>query len=139
MRQSNTLPPLPPLFSSDETLWSRHQGDQTGVVVLKVKHSDIIRATLADHTGNTGFLGFAPDGSSYHVVVPVDSQIARGIKAGNRPDDGTPFGGYREWHYFQCEPHEGDSSAEREARAHANAAVLRAWAATQNIELEILE
>ena len=36
-------------------------------------------------------LGFAPDGSSYHVVVPVDARIARGLKAGNRPADGTPF------------------------------------------------
>ena len=108
-------------------------------MALIVKHSDIIRATLADHSGNSGFLGFAPDGSSYHVVVPVDNQIARGIKAGNKPGDGTPFGGYRDWHYFQCEPHQEDSSAARESQAHANATVLRAWAAARNIEVEFLD
>jgi len=73
------------------------------------------------------------------VVVPVDEQIARGIKAGNRPDDGTPFGGYREWQYFQCCPHEADERGAREAQASANAAVLIAWAAERDIQLEIDE
>jgi hypothetical protein len=102
-----------------------------------VRRADLFRATLPAQSGNSGYLGFAPDGSEYHVVVPVDEQIARGIKAGNRPDDGTPFGGYRGWLYFQCRPHETDEDGAREAQANVNAAVLLAWAAQRNIQLEI--
>ena len=104
---------------------------------LKVQRSDILRATLPALSGNTGYLGFAPDGSAYHVVVPVDEQIARGIKAGNRPGDGTPFGGYREWSYFQCRPYHSDAEGAREAQVSDNASVLIAWAAQRNIHLEI--
>ena len=108
-------------------------------VTLLVRKSDIFRATLPARSGNTGYLGFAPDGLAYHVVVPVDAQIARGIKAGNRPDDGTPFGGYRGWYYFQCRTHETDESGARETRAGDNAAVLLAWTAERNIQVEIGE
>ena len=108
-------------------------------MTLTVRNADILRATLPAFCGNTGYLGFAPDGSAYHVVVPVDEQIARGIKAGNRPDDGTPFGGYRQWLYFQCCPYETEISGARKAQASANAAVLTAWAAERNIFVEIGE
>ena len=108
-------------------------------VTLRIRRSDILRATLPARCGNTGYLGFAADGSEYHVVVPVDEQIARGIKAGNRPDDGTPFGGYREWFYFQCHPHETDDSGAKEVQAGTNAAVLIVWAAERNIQVEIDE
>ncbi len=108
-------------------------------MTLTVRRSDILRATLPAFCGNTGYLGFAPDGSAYHVVVPVDEQIARGIKAGNRPDDGTPFGGYRKWFYFQCCPYESEESGARESQASANTAVLIAWATERNIFLEIGE
>jgi hypothetical protein len=73
------------------------------------------------------------------VVVPVDEQIARGIKAGDRPDDGTPFGGYRGWLYFQCQPCESDDAESRDHQAGANAAVLKAWAALRGLQLEIDE
>lgn len=106
-------------------------------MTLLVRRTDIFRATLPAQSGNTGYLGFAPDGSEYHVVVPVDEQIARGIKAGNRPDDGTPFGGYREWYYFQCLPFETEGIGAREAQARANAVILIAWAAERNIFVEI--
>lgn len=107
------------------------------LMTLNVRRSDVLRATLPAHSGNTGYLGFAPDGSDYHVVVPVDEQIARGIKAGNRPDDGTPFGGYRGWLYFQCRPHDSDSKGARETQVSDNAAVLVGWAAQRNIQVEI--
>ena len=68
--------------------------------VLDIKLSDLFRATMADDCGNEGFIGIAPDGSQYHVVVPVDRQIARGLMFWVPPDDGTPFGGYKGWHYF---------------------------------------
>ena len=106
-------------------------------MTLRVSKSDIYRATLPAQCGNTGYLGFAPDGSGYHVVVPVDEQIARGIKAGNRPDDGTPFGGYRGWVYFQCSPYEAQTEGARAEQTDSNALVLVAWAAQRSIKLEI--
>ena len=109
------------------------------MITLRVRRSDIYRATLYAQCGNTGYLGFAPGGSEYHVVVPVDEQIARGIKAGNRPDDGTPFGGYRDWRYFQCKPHMADSDTSRRAQTEVNAAVLVAWAAQRNIQVEVVD
>ena len=108
-------------------------------MTLCVRRSDVLRATLAERSGNTGYLGFAPDGSEYHVVVPVDEQIARGIKAGNRPDDGTPFGGYREWCYFQCLPYETEGTGARDAQVSANGAIIIAWAAERDIFVEIGE
>ena len=40
---------------------------------LSISLSDIYRATLAEDCGNEGYIGITPDGSSYHVVVPVGS------------------------------------------------------------------
>ena len=108
-------------------------------MTLAIKISDILRATLPAASGNTGYIGIAPDGSAYHVVVPVDSQIARGIKAGNRPADGTPFGGYRDWQYYQCAPYQTEEEGARQTQANTNAAVLRAWAASRKVDLEIVE
>ena len=108
-------------------------------MTLTVKRSDLLRATLPAHCGNTGYLGIAPDGSQYHVVVPVDAQIARGLKAGSRPDDGTPFGGYRGWHYFQCDPYIDGLDGAREARAIQNARSLAAWARERGIDAEVKE
>ena len=99
---------------------------------MRVNLSDFFRATLTEESGNTGFIGLAGDGLAYHVVVPVDAQIARGVKAGNRPADGTPFGGYTGWHYFECRPvQSGLSEPDKETRARwsqaqANATVFTA-------------
>ena len=51
---------------------------KAGKGALKIRLSDVFRATLAEESGNLGFVGLAPDGAAYHVVVPVDIQIARG-------------------------------------------------------------
>jgi hypothetical protein len=111
--------------------------------MMTIDFNDILRATLDDKCGNEGYVGISPDGQRYHVVVPVDRQIARGIKAGNRPLDGTPFGGYKDWHYFGClvfplagrvDP--GEIQVLRIAQAQANALLLKAWAAELPIELE---
>jgi hypothetical protein len=113
-------------------------------MTLPIDFNDIIRATLDEDCGNEGFIGIAPDGSRYHVVVPVDRQIARGIKAGNRPLDGTPFGGYKDWHYFCClgyKPPAGYNEAEiqkvRIKQAGINARLLKTWAAERKIVIEI--
>ncbi|MFH1091080.1 MAG: hypothetical protein V1742_05865 [Pseudomonadota bacterium] len=107
--------------------------------MLEVKARDIFRATQPFESGNSGFLGFAPDGSAYHVVVPVDAQIARGVKAGNRPEDGTPFGGYRGWLYFECLPFLENPGLDRGTQTKKNAERLLAWAAEHGLELRIVE
>ncbi len=113
------------------------------LVPLPVAMSDLKRATLADNCGNTGFLGFSPDGSRYHLVVPVDKQIAAGVKAKNRPTDGTPFGGYTGWRYFECDPYppaprEAEADAEaRQTQVKITAVALVEWARAQGFEVRV--
>ena len=111
---------------------------------LLIDMNDIIRATLDEDCGNQGFIGIAPDGGRYHVVVPVDRQIARGVKAGNHPMDGTPFGGYKGWHYFGCPGYqcpaghpEGGRQKVRIKQAGDNARLLESWAAGRRIAVKI--
>lgn len=112
---------------------------------LKVGLGDVFRATMAQESGNVGYLGLAPDGSGYHVVVPVDLQIARGVMACNLPGDGTPFGGYSGWLYYECAPFEAQGLTSRErldarwSQARANARVLAAWSLGRGIKVEIVE
>jgi len=84
--------------------------------MLLIKIEDIRRATLPSHSGNEGWIGVSPAGDAYHVVVPVDIQIARGVMACNRPTDGTPFGGYTSWLYFRCAPYEDEGTMDRSDR-----------------------
>ncbi len=108
-------------------------------VPLQVKKSDVFRATLADDCGNIGFLGIAPDASEYHVVVPVDLQLARGVKAMNQPDDGTPFGGYRGWHYYECAPYSKDENDhKRRQQIETNAKLLTLWIQQFGLEITII-
>jgi|YelNatPaOPRAMG01_1025707.scaffolds.fasta_scaffold149793_1 hypothetical protein len=112
---------------------------------LFIDFNDLLRATLEEESGNEGYIGLAPDGGRYHVVVPVDRQIARGVKAGLRSSDETPFGGYTGWHYFCCpgfpRPRDFDrdeTERRRRRQARINARRLKAWAAERGIEVEIL-
>jgi hypothetical protein len=112
---------------------------------LTIHFNDILRATLDDGCGNEGYIGLSPDGLRYHVVVPVDRQIARGVKAGNRPIDGTPFGGYKGWHYFCCrtfplpETYAPEAKeAARRMQAEDNATVFKGWASGLDLQVEII-
>jgi hypothetical protein len=80
--------------------------------MLQIRITDIHRATLPVRAGNEGWIGISPAGDRYHIVVPVDVQIARGVLACNLPTDGTPFGGYSGWLYFRCPPFESESENE---------------------------
>ncbi len=110
---------------------------------MEVKLSDIYRATLPSKSGNEGWIGLDPVGKKYHVIVPVDPQIARGVMACNRPTDGTPFGGYTGWVYFRCEPFNGgDEEREEELRwstARQNAEKLVKFASGLGIAVTIAE
>lgn len=112
---------------------------------VALRLSDVVRATLGGGCGNVGFIGISPDGSRYHVVVPVDRKISRGLKFWEEPADGTPFGGYKCWHYALCPSYAEqleDPLADRKARlarAKENGRLLRAWAEGMNMEVEIVE
>ncbi len=107
--------------------------------LLTVRKRDIFRATLADNCGNLGYLGIAPDASEYHVVVPVDLKLARGVKALNQPDDGTPFGGYRGWHYYECGPYVGDKgSTNRQQQVEDNTQLLSIWLQQLGIKIILI-
>ncbi len=113
--------------------------------VLEIRFSDLFRATLADDCGNEGFIGIAPDGAGYHVVVPVDRQIARGLKAWARLDDGTPFGGYENWHYFCCLTYpiqdrgQEDHQKARLERAHENGWLIKQWGKGIDLEIRVVD
>jgi len=108
---------------------------------MRIKFSDIYRATLPFHSGNEGWIGLEPHGLEYHVVVPVDVQIAKGVMACNLPTDGTPFGGYSGWIYFRCltyAQNEGDSEDDRRlAAALQNREALIDFASSRGFELVI--
>jgi len=112
-------------------------------MTLLIDFNDMLRATLDDDCGNEGYIGISPDGRQYHVVVPVDRQIARGIKAGNKPSDDTPFGGFKDWHYFCCpgygrpaQDEELEIHRARQKQARTNFLSLKNWASLR-IGLEI--
>jgi hypothetical protein len=108
--------------------------------MLQIKLSDIHRATLPVKSGNEGWIGVSPTGDEYHVVVPVDVQIARGVLACNLPTDGTPFGGYAGWLYFRCPQYENvgtDERALREQTVLATAERLISWLKSFQIDVHI--
>jgi hypothetical protein len=112
---------------------------------LTIKLSDLWRATLENDCGNEGYIGISPDGSEYHVVVPVDRQIARGLKFYDPPADGTPFGGLKDWNYFCCLTYAGDfhdTKADREARlsqTRINGSLLEKWGAEIGVEIRLVD
>ena len=112
---------------------------------LTILLSDIYRATLAEDCGNEGYVGIAPDGSSYHIVVPVDRQLARGLSPMSPPPDGTPFGGYKGWHYFSCLTHRSHkanpetNNIYRLEKAKENAWLIQKWAKGLGLDVEITD
>lgn len=107
--------------------------------MLHIDFQDILRATLPIRSSNEGWIGVSTKGDEYHVVVPVDVQIARGVMACNRPTDGTPFGGYANWLYFRCPAYEDegkDDKVERVEQARKTGKKLVQWLASYGIEAE---
>ncbi|MCA1960515.1 MAG: hypothetical protein LDL33_06945 [Desulfomonile sp.] len=91
--------------------------------MLQIRFDDVFRATLPVRSGNEGWIGVSPSGLEYHVVVPVDTQIARGVMACNRPTDGTPFGGFAGWTYFRCPPFEVEDDTTDETALRVKSAL----------------
>lgn len=106
--------------------------------MLTIKFLDLLRATLPVRSGNEGWIGVSPRGDAYHIVVPVDVQLAKGVMACNRPTDGTPFGGYTHWLYFRCPPYEDEGQDNRELhyeQAKRTAEDLTKWLASYGVEV----
>lgn len=112
---------------------------------LKILLSDIFRATLAEDCGNEGYIGIAPDSSSYHIVVPVDRQLARGLSPMAKPENGTPFGGYKRWYYFCCLNHASNKAdpeltkTKRLEKTRENAWLIQKWAKGLGLAIEIID
>lgn len=108
------------------------------IFLMKIKLDDIYRATLATHTGNEGWVGVDLSGHTYHVITPVDTQIAKGVMACNRPNDGTPFGGYSNWLYHRCRPYCSDVDDERLrlAQAEKNLSEIVCWLSQYGIDAQ---
>lgn len=110
--------------------------------MLRIKFRDILRATLRSDCGNEGWIGISPRGDAYHIVVPVDRQIAKGVMACNRPTDGTPFGGYYGWLYFPCSTYaswvdSADEASVKQLRAQQTAQEIIETLKTLDIEAEL--
>jgi hypothetical protein len=107
--------------------------------MVHIKTRDISRATLPQSCGNEGWIGLSPDGETYHLVVPVDTQIARGVMACNQPTDGTPFGGYHGWLYFRCSPYEdtGETGTLRSEQVRRNSEQLTKFCSSYGIPLHL--
>lgn len=108
--------------------------------MLRIKLRDIQRATLPLQSGNEGWIGVSARGDEYHVVVPVDVQIARGVMACNIPADGTPFGGHSNHLYFRCPPFSDEEENDfpgREQQIAKTAEDLIRWLASYGMEAEI--
>lgn len=107
------------------------------IFMLRVSIWDVRRATLPQGSGNEGWIGVSPRGDLYHIVAPVDAQIAKGVMACNRPTDGTPFGGYTSWLYFRCAPFDDSQASEEPARTdqvRENCANLRKFLDSYGID-----
>jgi hypothetical protein len=117
----------------DRVLDTEPSSDRIFMLCIHVR--DVRRATLPLRSGNEGWIGLSPSGDGYHVVVPVDAQIAKGVMACNWPTDGTPFGGYTGWLYFRCEPYddEVEAGAAHETCVQTNCQKLLDFAATYGI------
>jgi hypothetical protein len=113
--------------------------------MLCISYHDIQRATLPTRSGNEGWIGVSPDGTAYHVVVPVDRQIAKGVMACNLPKDGTPFGGYSGWLYFPCPNYDDNEFDPNEShtagvdRVKRTARELSQWLASYDIPAQVEE
>ena len=123
---------------SDKVLDTEPSSGQIPMLFVHIR--DVRRATLPQRSGNEGWIGLSPVGDCYHVVVPVDVQIAKGVMACNWPTDGTPFGGYTGWLYFRCEPYDdetGDDKVNQEDGLRANCEGLLKFAASYGIKCEL--
>ncbi|MBI5524482.1 MAG: hypothetical protein HY910_17795 [Desulfarculus sp.] len=111
-------------------------------MALRFAMSDLVRATLPQGQGWVGLVGVEPAGRAYHVLAPVDLDLAWGLMRLGLLDQARELGGHPGWRYRLCPayapppPRRGRPPAiafraARQAQALATGRELLAWAARQ--------
>jgi hypothetical protein len=71
-------------------------------MALSFAVEDLVKATLPSGWGQAGFVGVSPGGDSYHVLVPVDLDLAEGTFRMALHGWAEPLGGRPGWRYYYC-------------------------------------
>lgn len=71
-------------------------------MALSFTMEDLVRATLPSGWGQVGFVGVSPGGDSYHVLAPVDLDLAEGTFRMALHGLAEPLGGRPGWRYYYC-------------------------------------
>jgi hypothetical protein len=110
-------------------------------MALCFRLADLLRATLPQGQGWVGLVGVEPGGRDYHVLAPVELELARGLMCLGLAGQGRELGGRPGWHYRLCHayapppprdqrpPPLAEFRSARRAQALATGRELLAWAA----------
>lgn len=115
--------------------------------------AELVKATLPQGRGWVAFIGFSPDGQSWHRLGPLDLDQAQALTSGEPggPAGGevAALGGRPGWRYLLCRPYNPPAPiaadpppaeafrAARLAQARDTARRLRDWALRQGWWVEI--
>lgn len=115
---------------------------------MRFSMDDLVRATLPSGWGRAGFVGLSPGGESYHVLVPVELDLAAAAFRLALEGWAEPMGGRPAWRYHYCrtyDPPPRDSRpwpdallAARRRQATRNGELLKAWARRQGWWAELV-
>jgi hypothetical protein len=104
---------------------------------LSFAMDDLVKATLPSGWGQAGFVGVSPHGDSYHVLVPVELDLALETFRMALDDWAEPLGGRPGWNYYYCStydppPRDGRPwpeaiLTERSRQARQSGELLVAW------------
>lgn len=110
-------------------------------MAFRLSMEDMIRATLPSGWGYVGFLGVSPAGDSYHVLAPVEVDLAADIFIMALDGLAEPMGGRPGWRYYYCHTYEPPPKhcrpwpeallAARRRRAKHSGELFSAWARRQ--------
>lgn len=112
---------------------------------------DVLKATLPQGYGHVGFIGVAPEGREYHVLSPVELDLALGAVVTTGSGDGLTLGGHAHWSYLLCQtyrppppsasggPDQAQVSQARLRQARFNGQRLVSWARSQGWWAELQE
>ena len=115
---------------------------------MRFSMDDLVRATLPSGWGRAGFVGVSPGGESYHVLVPVELDLAADTFRLALEGWAEPMGGRPAWRYHYCRtydppPRDGRPwpdalLAARRRQATRSGELLKAWARRQGWWAELV-
>ncbi|MFH1035476.1 MAG: hypothetical protein V1806_13285 [Pseudomonadota bacterium] len=71
-------------------------------MALRFRLNDLLRATLPQGQGWVGLVGVEPGGRDYHVLAPVELELALGLMRLGWAGQWRALGGRQGWHYRPC-------------------------------------